>query len=95
MSFKYMTGEDVRKGDCVTFHGEPSRVEFVAEPSIKDTETSWYVKEYGGGVMILEPRAFGRAFLRSPATMEDLILFSREDGTSSEQLSQTGLETEN
>jgi|CZKY01.1.fsa_nt_gi hypothetical protein len=95
MPFKYMTGEDVRKGDCVRFHGEPGRVEFVAESSIDDPEITWYVEKFGGGVMILEPTAFGRAFLRDPDVTEDLILVSRADEGLPEQLSQTRPNTEN
>jgi hypothetical protein len=77
MPFTYVTGEDARKGDHVTYHGEPGRVDFVAEPSIDDPETAWYVKEFGGGVMILEPKAFGSVFLTEPSSDEDLILVSR------------------
>ena len=95
MPFNYMTGEQVRKGDYVKFHGEPGRVEFVAEPSINDPETAWHVKEFGGGVMILEPKFFGRAFLREPDVAEDLILVCRADEASTEQLSQTGPKAEN
>jgi hypothetical protein len=88
MRFKYMTGEDVLKGDYVTYHREPGRVDFVAEPSIDDPETAWYVKEFGGGVMILEPKAFGSVFLTEPDSDEDLILVSRA-GSPPERLSQT------
>jgi hypothetical protein len=82
MTFKYMTGEDVQKGDYVRFHGDPGRVEFVAESLIGDPEIEWHVKEFGGGVMILEPKVFGRAFLHETDTAEDLILVSRADETS-------------
>jgi len=95
MPFKYMTGEEIRKGDYVKFHGEPGRIEFVAESSIDDPETTWYVKEFGGGVMILEPKVFGRALLVETDTAEDLILVSRADGASPGQLSQTGTNIEN
>jgi hypothetical protein len=77
MALTYMTGETIRKGDCVRFHGEPGRVEFVADSSIDDPETTWYVKKYGGGVMIAEPKAFGRVFLPEPSTTEDLIFVGR------------------
>jgi hypothetical protein len=40
MPLKYVTGEDIRKDDRVRFHGEPGRVEFVAEASIDDPETA-------------------------------------------------------
>jgi hypothetical protein len=58
----YKSGEEVRKGDRVLFHGEPGEIEFVATMLGSD-ETDWYVNEFGGGVMILETKFFGRAFI--------------------------------
>jgi hypothetical protein len=77
MPFTYQSGEEIRKGDRVLFHGEPGEIEFVADPLISDPETEWYVEQYGGGVMIIEPKRFGRAFLSKTHTAEDLILVSR------------------
>ncbi len=59
------------------FHGEPGEIEFVADRLLDDRETAWYVKEYGGGVMVLEPKVFGHAFLRSAEEAEDLKFVSR------------------
>ncbi len=89
MRFNYTTGEQIRKGDTVKFHGESGQVEFVAEPSIDDPKTAWHVREFGGGVMILEPKVFGRAFLSEPGITEDLIMVSRANKDSPEQLRQT------
>ncbi len=61
------------------FHGEPGEVEFVADPQVSDTETGWYVQEYGGGVMIFEPKHFGRCFLTETDADEDLEFVSRCD----------------
>jgi len=30
--FRYQTGDEIRKGDRVLFHGEPGGIEFVADP---------------------------------------------------------------
>jgi len=79
MSLTYMTGEEIRKGDRVLFHGEPGEIELVADPAITNPETDWYVQEYGRGVMILEPKNFGRAFLPEPQTAEDLEFVARQD----------------
>ena len=95
MPFKYMAGEDVRKGDFVKFHEEPGRIKFVADPPINDPETTWYVNEFGGGVMIVVPKAFGSVFLIETDTEEDLILVSRAGEGLAEQVSQTGPNTEN
>jgi hypothetical protein len=77
LAFKYQSGEEIKKGDRVLFHGEPGEIEFVADPAEKDSETEWYIEEYGGGVMVVEPKVFGRAFLPTTEDKEDLILTSR------------------
>ena len=77
MPFVYQSGEEIRKGDRITFHGEPGEIEFVAFPQVSDPETDWYVREYGGGVMILEHKHFGRCFLAETETAEDLEFVSR------------------
>jgi hypothetical protein len=81
MPFKYQSGEEIRKGDRVLFHGEPGYIELVADPLNRDAETEWYIDEYGGGVMIVEPKVFGRAFLTNTEDAEDLILTSRSNGS--------------
>jgi len=59
---RYRTGEEILKGDRVRFHGNPAEIEFVATAS-DDPDLSWYVKEYGGGVMVLDPAVSGRTFI--------------------------------
>jgi hypothetical protein len=76
---KYQSGEKIQKGDKVLFHGEPGQIEFVAEKLTGDPKMDWYVEEHGPGVMILEPKAFGRVFIRDTEHVEDLILVSRSE----------------
>jgi hypothetical protein len=77
MILKYQSGEEIKKGDRVLFHGEPGYVEFVVV-QLGDPETNWYVEEFGGGVMIFED-VFGRTFLPadSIAECEDLEFVAR------------------
>ena len=81
MILKYQSGEEIRKGDRVRLHGEPGEIEVVASER-GDQETDWYVEEYGGGVMIREPKVFGRVFI--PADQldgtEDLQFVARATG---------------
>jgi hypothetical protein len=80
MTLKYQTGAEIQKGDRISFHGEPGRIEFVAaDPG--DAETEWYIQEYGGGVMIVDANA-GRTFLPADEIngSEDLEFVSRADG---------------
>ena len=63
MVLKYYRSDiEIKKGDRVLFHGEPGEIELVAI-SQGDEETDWYVEEYGGGVIVIEPKFFGRAFI--------------------------------
>ena len=65
------------------FHGEPGEIEFVADSLVNDPETEWFVQEYGGGVMVVEPKVFGRAFLSDTESTEDLTFIARSAGASS------------
>ncbi|HTS13414.1 MAG TPA: hypothetical protein VMH00_14955 [Candidatus Limnocylindrales bacterium] len=81
MPLSYRTGEEIRKGDRITYHGEEGEIELVADPGLEDTSSDehWYVREYGGGILIREPKAFGRVFLRTTdiGEDEDLVFVSR------------------
>lgn len=80
----YQSGEEIKKGDRVLFHGEPGEIELVADPLVKDPETEWYVQQYGGGVLVVEPKVFGRAFLPDTEALKDLIYVSRSVDTKRE-----------
>ena len=45
----------------------------VADP-VRDPN-DWFVKEYGGGVMIAEPKVFGRLFIHAPVSYYDGLEF--------------------
>jgi hypothetical protein len=80
VAFSYQSGEEIKKGDRVLFHGEPGEIEFVADTLVGDPAMDWYIKEFGGGVMVLEPKHFGRAFLTVTHNTEDLEFVSRAEG---------------
>jgi uridine phosphorylase len=65
---RYKTGEEIKKDDQVVFHGSPGRIELVAS-TLDDPEQDWYVREYGGGVMICN-NVFGRVFIAANAANE-------------------------
>jgi hypothetical protein len=73
--FFYQSGEEIRKGDRVLLHGEAGEIECVADPATAPED--WLVTEHGGGVMILEPKVFGRLFVSDTQNYEDLELVSR------------------
>jgi len=79
---KYRSGQEIKRGDRVLFHGNPAEIEAVATTSFCDpdnAETAWHVREFGGGVLIFDPRASGRTFLdaESISEYEDLEFISR------------------
>jgi hypothetical protein len=77
MSLSYQSGEEIKQGDRVLFHGNAAEVEFVA--SADDPQYAWYVQEYGGGVMVFDPTVSGRTFIPTDQLRdyEDLEFVSR------------------
>jgi hypothetical protein len=59
---RYLSGEEIRNGDRVRFHGHPARVEFVAS-ELSDPVYGWFVHQYGGGVMVNDPAVSGCTFV--------------------------------
>jgi hypothetical protein len=78
MILTYQSGEEIRKGDRILFHGNPPEIEFVASDPL-DSDQAWYVREYGGGVMILDPVVSGSTFIAAKhiGNYEDLEFVSR------------------
>jgi hypothetical protein len=77
---KYRSGEEIRKGDRVLFHGNPGEIEIVAcDANDPDPSVAWFVKEYGGGVLVLDPMVSGRTFIDADDLdeYEDLEFISR------------------
>jgi hypothetical protein len=84
MGLKYRTGEEIRRGDRILFHGNPAEIEAVASEAFCDPDdaaTAWYVQAYQGGVMILDPMVSGRTFIRAGeiSEYEDLEFVSRAE----------------
>ena len=82
MTLRYRTGEEIRKGDRVRFHGNPAEVEIVScDPNDANPEVAWHMKEFGGGVLISDPMVSGRTFIPHGQLdeYEDLEFVSRAD----------------
>jgi len=43
--------------------------------TLRTIQLNWYVQELGGGVMIVEPKVFGRLFLPPPVSDYDDLEF--------------------
>ena len=63
MPLKYQSGEEIRAGDSILYAGNPGTIEFVVTERSGDTAVDWYIDEFGGGIMIHEPKLFGSLFL--------------------------------
>ena len=81
LPLKYRSGEEIKVGDRIRFHGNEGEIEIVASPMDADPATDWYVTEYGGGIMVREPLVFGRAFIPIDQlrSCEDLEFVLRSD----------------
>jgi len=74
----YRSGEDILRGDRVLFHGNPAEIELVAIDS-NNPEHAWHVREFGGGVLVRDPKVSGCTLIPRDqlAEYEDLEFVSR------------------
>lgn len=68
MILKYQSGEEIKNGDRALLHNEPAEVIFVSRPS-DDPSIDLFHREHGEGIMLIEPKVFGHAFI--PANQLD------------------------
>jgi hypothetical protein len=78
MPLFYHSGEEMSKGDQVTYLGNPGEIEVVADLSVGDPEVDYYLEEIGQGVLIREPKVYGRVFVEV-RDIGDVILIGRAD----------------
>jgi hypothetical protein len=77
MAFVYQSGEEVKGGDSVTYHGEPGEVEFVVANPTGDQAMDWYLQQFPGGGFMVNAKSFGKVFLPGSEIDEDLKFVSR------------------
>jgi hypothetical protein len=78
MALRYQTGEEIRRGDRVTYGGNAGTIELVVEALTGQAEEDWLFETNGAGVMVAEPKVFGRVYLHDPHDEEDLLFVGRE-----------------
>jgi len=74
---KYLSGEEIRVGDKVLYHSAAGEIEFVVEKLVGDPVRDWHMEDAGPGVMVVEPKVFGRVYLPEREIDEDLVFVSR------------------
>jgi hypothetical protein len=77
MALRYQTGEEIHPGDRVTYGGNAGTVELVVEALTGKSEENWLFETNGAGIMVAEPKMFGRVYLHDPQEDEDLLFVAR------------------
>jgi hypothetical protein len=77
---RYLTGEEIRNGDRVRFHGHKAEIDFAAS-DLNDPQHGWFVQQYGGGVMVIDPFVSGCTFIPVDQlkNYEELEFVAREE----------------
>jgi hypothetical protein len=75
--FKYPSGQDVKPGDQILYHGEPGEVEFVVADRTGDPSKDWHIEQFPGGGFMITAKGFGSVFLAESDIDEDLEFVSR------------------
>jgi hypothetical protein len=70
----YHSGEEIRLGDRIRYHGDNGYVSFIAP--FGDMANSWYVETHGPGCMIVAD-GFGAVYITDSAADEDLVFVGR------------------
>ena len=70
----YESGEDIRKGDRVRYHGEAGYVEFVVKEASGDPSFDWYLDQWPGGGAMICADTFGSVYL-SVDGLDDFLEF--------------------
>ena len=79
MALIYQTCEEIQSGDPLTHGGNGGTIELVVEGLTGDPETDWLFETNGTGIMVAEPKVFGRVYLHAPHVDEDLHFVSRAE----------------
>ena len=78
----YHSGEEIHQGDFVMYGGNAGTIELVVDGAATP-ETEWHLQNSGAGVMVVEPRVFGRVYVQAPHDDEALVFVSRaKEGSS-------------
>lgn len=76
-SFVHASGEEVRRGDRITYHDEPGEVEFLVTEKTGDAAMDWYLEDTPEGGFMITAKTFGSVFLTDSESDEDLVFVGR------------------
>ena len=70
---KYLSGEEVMRGDRINFHGEPGEVESIITGLTGDAVEDWFANRAPEGGLLLRAKVFGDVFLRGDVTCSPIF----------------------
>ncbi len=79
MKLKYALGNEICEGDLVEYFCKVGQIEFVVDPDQPNAETDWFIKEFGHGVMVNEPKVFGSVFITNTEYESELVFVARKN----------------
>jgi hypothetical protein len=74
---RYASGEEIRCGDEIRYHGTLGTVDFVVSERPTEESLAWYSSEFGGEGVMLIVNGFGNVYLRHTDVDGDLQLIGR------------------
>ena len=77
----YISGEEVRPGDRILFHGETGEVEFVVTHLTGDASMDWYLEQHPEGGLMLTASGLGSVFVATNMIDERLKFVSRSNNS--------------
>lgn len=75
----YKSGEEIKSGDHITYHGEPGKVEFIVTEKVGNPAINWYIDQFQQGGFMIVANNFGNVFVTNGAN-NDLEYLSRAGG---------------
>jgi len=76
-SLIYPSGDEVRQGDQITYHGEPGTISFIITAKSSDPAMDWYMEQFPEGGCMASVENMGSVFLANCQTDEDLKFIAR------------------
>ena len=78
-ALSYMSGDEIKEGDRIRYHGEPGHVDFVVTQPSGDQARDWYLEQFPGGGLMIRAETFGSVFLTIADVDDQLELVSRAE----------------
>lgn len=78
-TLRYTSGDEIKEGDRIRYHGELGRVDFIVIHRVGDPARDWYVDQFPGGGLMIDAAGFGSVFLSEAEIDDQLELVLRKE----------------